>query len=593
MKICIIDSGIDKTFQNEYPDIVFYDYCFYNEKIIKDDNPTDYIGHGTAINNIICKYIKEKSIKAEIYNIKVFDSQLNVDINKLSVALEFCISKQIDILNLSLGCYSYNKRLEHLCNELADAGCIICAANDMLAYNVYPANFKNSISVCATNNFNVLQLNEHVYIEDENKKYNILTYGGRARVKWIKNTEIIAEGVSFACPRIVIKIITAYAQGIKSFVDILNYLKQTAKSTINYSCNYSKLICDGKIALFPFNKEMHSIARFNKDYNITTVMDFRGRGIIGRYIGDLINEKNQLSMLKVADVEDETNYENFDAIIIGDCSRLNELYGDRLYKCMQKWKTLGKRMYTFMPCEGLYECCEPLIPKYDLDYFNLLENRVFLEEIECLKPILGIYGTSTQQGKFTLQNKLAFNLGKMGYDCSLFCTENQAVLLDCDMVFPYGGFNDKMVVLPPYLLNKTYLHLLKQLSLLKSDLIIISGQSGLIDTSIHTNMSVLQNINLLFLANIDVSVLVVNSTDKISTVKRAFDMLQAFTKRAIACIVIFPYSQKENRTEKELQDLCAYYKKMFNTNCHIISDLNKICLDIITAFTNKEEKISD
>ena len=53
-------------------------------------------------------------------------------------------------------------------------------------------------------------------------------------------------------------------------------------------------------------------------------------------------------------------------------------------------------------------------------------------------PILGIFGTSSQQGKFTAQLALGRQLKKMGYRISQVGTEHQAELFGMDCTFPMG-----------------------------------------------------------------------------------------------------------------------------------------------------------
>jgi hypothetical protein len=56
--------------------------------------------------------------------------------------------------------------------------------------------------------------------------------------------------------------------------------------------------------------------------------------------------------------------------------------------------------------------------------------------VEC--PVLGVFGTSASQGKFTLQLALRRRLLQLGYEISQVGTEHHAALFGMDLAFPMG-----------------------------------------------------------------------------------------------------------------------------------------------------------
>jgi len=95
MKIAIIDSGVHA----DHPHVgaVSGGIGITAEGTTADF--LDRLGHGTAVAGAI----REKVPDAEIYAVKVFDRRLSANIDVIIRALEWCIERQMDVINLSLG----------------------------------------------------------------------------------------------------------------------------------------------------------------------------------------------------------------------------------------------------------------------------------------------------------------------------------------------------------------------------------------------------------------------------------------------------------------------------------------------------------
>jgi subtilase family protein len=63
------------------------------------DDYVDRLGHGTAVAGAI----REKAPDAEIYAVKIFDRRLSAEIDTIARALEWCIEREMDLINLSVG----------------------------------------------------------------------------------------------------------------------------------------------------------------------------------------------------------------------------------------------------------------------------------------------------------------------------------------------------------------------------------------------------------------------------------------------------------------------------------------------------------
>ena len=91
MKIAIVDSGI-------HPDHPHVGKIGGGANIIGTDL-VDRLGHGTAI----AAAIREKAPDAELYAVKIFDRRLSTDFETLLRALDWCVTNEMDVVNLSIG----------------------------------------------------------------------------------------------------------------------------------------------------------------------------------------------------------------------------------------------------------------------------------------------------------------------------------------------------------------------------------------------------------------------------------------------------------------------------------------------------------
>lgn len=94
IRVAVIDSGVHVA----HPHIFRIDggaSFGHNDRA----SYTDSLGHGTAV----MAAIQEKAPDAEYYALRVFHSALRTRVEFLIEALEWCVTEQMDIVNLSLG----------------------------------------------------------------------------------------------------------------------------------------------------------------------------------------------------------------------------------------------------------------------------------------------------------------------------------------------------------------------------------------------------------------------------------------------------------------------------------------------------------
>lgn len=260
IKVAIVDSGIKDVVNGI---TIFYD----GEKINKydDDYDIDLINHGTLVANIYKNFNKN----VELYSVKIFHDELTCTIEELIAAIEWCIEKEVNVLNISCGFKENNiedreliEKLKIICEKACLNG-IIIVASQIFENTLLPAKFDNIISVKSGHGFN-----NHILYDFEND--NIIANG-----KWyfkIGEKTVTTLGSSYATAYVgsiiaknlktakkydeIITMLSNYNYGLINKVGTIlneesciyihdrytyNILKNYLKSNINIKYNVSKI----------------------------------------------------------------------------------------------------------------------------------------------------------------------------------------------------------------------------------------------------------------------------------------------------------------------------------------------------------------
>src|SRR5437867_4680369 len=94
IRVAIIDSGVNP----DHPHVAGVAGGVSIGPSGESDLYLDYLGHGTAVAGAI----REKAPDAELYAVKVFDRALSTTVDILLHALDWCIDRKMDVINLSL-----------------------------------------------------------------------------------------------------------------------------------------------------------------------------------------------------------------------------------------------------------------------------------------------------------------------------------------------------------------------------------------------------------------------------------------------------------------------------------------------------------
>ena len=150
IKIAVIDSGAATT--HDELNRIRAGFDIVNKKTNPDSWNEDTLGHGTHCAGVIggadlASGIRGFAPEAELHVCKLFPGG---QVSQLIDALEYCIDKQIDVVNLSLGGAEPSEALEQQIIRARRAGiaCIVAAGNSGGAVQ-YPASSPNVLAVGA------------------------------------------------------------------------------------------------------------------------------------------------------------------------------------------------------------------------------------------------------------------------------------------------------------------------------------------------------------------------------------------------------------------------------------------------------------
>lgn len=512
----ILDSGIAEDDFKKYANNIV------GTKIIGDyEDVTDLSGHGTAVLNIILSHVPE----AKIFIIKILDENLQCDETYLIEALKYVFDNvEGKVLNLSLGITSVNNisELYNICQKISQKGISIISAFDNDGAISYPAAFDCVYGVDSSYD---LPHKDDFYIM-ENSSINILAKGCFNRVKW-KNGYIFLSGTSFSTANISGIILNAYRK--LSSVNLNKFLQEKAikKITISKPIEISKCPDIKCAIILPYNKEVHSIINFSSllNFDIEGVYDFRLSGNVGRRVKSLFENGKQFLIRNYNDIPWESG--NFETIILGHLNQISNIMGYDILKIItEKARRYSKQIVSF---DSLYSINDENVVNQNCDKLYIINS-----------PVLGIFGTSSKQGKFTLQLLLRKKFLEKGYKIGQLGTEPNSELFGMDEVYPMG-FNSG-VHISGYKSILYLNQLMNKIDLKSPDLIIVGSQSG---TSTYWRGNLKQypvrQIEFLMGTLPDAVILCVNTFDDIEYIRRTINTIEGLIETKVIALVVYPF----------------------------------------------------
>lgn len=584
VKVAIIDSGISpqsiccKNVES------FYKVRKKGDSYVLSEEPCeDLLGHGTAIAEIIYNI----NPQVQFLVISIYEEEQIIEEEALIKSLEFLLlsQKQIDIINISAGIiYIYHyKELEFLCNQLKNKGILLVSAFDNDGPITYPAALGSVIGVDVDNQYT----NRTEITLIENAIVNIMLPNKFYRINW-KGRRTLLRGTSFA---------TAYVTGLISKENGAVIENEDTESIFHKIChnivknnNYSELDSSLKMPIkkaiiFPLNKESEVLLRFKNHlaFTITDVYDEKVTGNVGK----------EIMGFKIKSFDKIEWDGSFDTIILScfmDLSKLTKRNYEKIIT--QNAQKYNKQIYSFedigviKPNYFYPKIDKTMIPKYNLNKLHKIS-----------KPIIGVFGTSPKQGKYTLQLKLINYFKLNGYKTGFLSSEPSGYLLGADYVahFGYHSFIDISPSEFASILNE----MMWEISKKDVDIIITGCQSNSIHYELtQTNDFALYQYAFALGTLPDFLVLCINPHDDINYILRTIQFLNSIDEGKVYAIVLFPVKAIEstsgipykmdkisaNETKKIIDTLKEKFEvPIFSLDSEF--DISVLCNTIINYFS--------
>lgn len=556
IKIAIIDSGLNinhsKIDSNKITNGYHLKYDEISDNIIISSDINDSIGHGTAIYKIIETLVPD----AEITIIKIFDNELTINQTAFEKIMQYIVNNfEFHVINLSLGvveCESTDN-LYSVCNNITEKGTIIVSAFDNLGAISFPAAFDNVIGVDISYSCNKKWDFEYI----SNSIINIKAKGALQRVYWTDPEYIMAGGSSFACGYVTAYVVKFMQQGIYKFCDILNEFKSIAikkhidNTSLPNNCNIQRIQIK-KAIIFPFNKEMHALVRYSDmlNFEIVDVYDMRLSGRVGAKTSGILQNTLLHKDYIIKNIND-LDWDSFDTLILGHTEELLTLVREEEFKDKLILQALdkNKQIYSFDDLEYLSDHIKAHQKEKNI-YWPQVDNKYpianrFGKLYSSTKPILGVCGTQSRQGKCTLQLYLRKQFLKDGYNIGQIGTEPNALLFGMDYVY-HNGYKTNIkasIEESVYALN----NMIWDISEKDVDLIIVGSQAGIVPYNTYNTQNY-SFIHQIFLQAVrpDAVLLCFNYYDEISFIKRTVNVIEGLVDCKVIGLVCFPMKFGDN-----------------------------------------------
>ena len=598
--IVIIDSGIVSSKNEKYNGIHLFAKSDGN--IYVNNNIQDDVGHGTAIYNIIRSHNKT----TDVFFIKLFDTQnLSIDESLLLFALDYIYNNiNCKLINVSLGINistRYNQ-MNLICKKLNERGCVIVSAFDNLESVSYPAALEDVIGVVSGTD-----CIKKTDIETTNHPIvNVCAKGGLQRIHWTDSNFIFTQGNSYACAH-VSGILSHYLNtGLEiNLVSAMDYLSSLAKKRHHFRCpkgssSNPPLEKYNKAAIFPFNKEMHSLIRFHRllHVNIVDVYDVKYSAKVNASVNNLLNIDNNNLDFIIKNIEC-IDWDSFDTLILGHTDELVRLLNDSHFVenlILQAYNN-GKYIYSFDDI-GEYIQIHNLSPEkvyYPKSHLDDVFPIPFGLLYRPWVPMLGIFGTTSKQGKFTLQLTLREKFLRDNYKLGQIGSEPSAWLFGMDGCFHFG-YHSKTNIFRQNTIS--YMNtLINDISSKNTDIILAGCQSGTVtyDFGNIYNYTFSQTEFLLSIQP-DAVVLCVNIFDENEYIERTIKYIESCADCDVIALAVFPMDHDEKYSSNVLLPIDndrknwgkSEFTKLYKRPVYILGDsddMENLYLQIIKYFS--------
>lgn len=592
--IVIIDTGVDTNYKNSKIKGISI-----GENLKIKDKFEDEIGHGTAITDIILRH----SQTAHIFMIKIFTAKKKfINEKKLITALEFILENiECKIINMSLGItfIEDKEKLYTICQKLIKKDIIILSSFENTNGISYPAAFNNVIGV--TSDDECININD--FFVTNSNIVNIGAFGKNQRIKWLDNKIKLGEGNSLACAHmtgIIYNIIQNKKISQRNLMKILklNALDRNKFLKFNIPKKLNKkppIELYKKVIIFPFNKEMHSLVMFEKllPFQIIDIYDIKYSGNVGASTSTILKASKVTKNFIIKNIEN-INWENFDTIILGHTKKLQNFIEDANFIFNLIKKALDKNKYVYSLDEIFINSNKIYFPKIDdKSFLKIPYGKLY----RFSKPILAIFGTSSNQGKHTLQLELKERFQTCNYKIGHLGTEPTDFLFQAEECFHFGY--DSKIKLNEYDKIKCINYMLHKIDQIKDIDIILTGcQSGTITEEFGNISFYTINQNIFLHAIIpDAIILMINPDDNNILIKRTIKYIENAIDCKVIALVVYPMKyinlnqnlRKRKINIEEFEKIKIKLSKFFNKPIYFLDNeksIDELFSTIINFFTD-------
>lgn len=600
--VAVLDSGVDMKHRSleQYSDI----RCEYlpqgKSRPIPDDQ--DICGHGTAVVGLI----KQKQPQASILSLRIFDlidGQPSCSESRLIDALRY-IDKthEVKVINISCDVVSPTRMHELKCitKKLADQGTVIVAAHENNGAITYPASFQWVIGVA----MDPLRPIKPDIVTVDDTIINIVASGRPFRVPWKNGSYQVRCGSSFSCANVSALALKYLQNGARDINDVFicfnrDYPVEQAKSR-GVGPRTPKFTIQRAVA-FPCNKEIHSVIRYANDltFKLVDVYDIKQSFRVGRSTREVLGDENipEYITKNIGNIE----WDSFDTLILGCVFELIKLLRGTVWlqQLLEEACKRNKNIYAFEEISSIIDTEKykdkifyPVVSEENMPPYR--GGRLFRTAI----PILGVYGTSSQQGKFTLQMLLRKEFQKIDCDVGQIGTEPNALLFGMDYVFPMG-YNGSIYVNECEKL--LYVNdLLRRLCERNPDIIIVGSQMGTVPSNFG-NLFYYCDQTYAFLQGIkpDYAIVMLSLTDSDQIIRRTINFLESLTETKTLAFVVFPMcgvscneptSRKRRITQDEYQKFKNRVEKMFRIPVYLLGS-ETLPREVMKTLLNELEQV--
>lgn len=450
---------------------------------------------------------------------------------------------------------------------------ILVSAFDNAGAYSYPAVYPSVIGVVSSPTCK--KNTDFEYIHDT--KVNIAARGGVQKLLWKDSSVVISAGNSFACAYVTVQIAKIMQSGVVNKKEILLELESVSKKIYDTDrdlyCETLRLPFEiHKALLFPFNKEMHSIVRFSNllRFEIVGVYDSKYLGRVGSTTVKILDDTG-VGNYKIEDFK-TIDWDKADTLILGHLDEMSiALKDDGIKrKIVNEALESGLNIYSFDALSSLgYNRNEKIYwPEINRDN---IEPNAFGKLYRIGKPVLGVWGTSSKQGKFTLQLQLREQLQKRGFKVGQIGTEPSSYLFGIDYTYPMGYGNTVKI---EGVDSVRYLNgLINDICVNKDvDIILVGSQSGTIPYD-YGNIGFYNICQYNFLLGTlpDAIVLCINPYDDVEYVNKTISFIEAATEGNVIALMVYPMDIKS-----EEQGVYGGFKRLEADKIRTISEIYKL-----------------